>query len=80
MAELLISDLPEELFARLEKQARAEHRSVSEIAVHLLTEILLPGNQREQHKQTMASILKRTSEKQTTNGSCLEMLREDRGR
>lgn len=80
MPNLLIRDMPEEVYERLKQRANADRRSIPAEAIHLLTDAITQDENRQKHRQAMASIIERTNYKQTTGVDSLQMLHEDRGR
>jgi plasmid stability protein len=80
MPNLLIRDMPEEVFERLKDRAHADRRSMPAEAIHLLAEAITQEDNRRQHRQAMASIIERTRQKHPTGADSLQMLREDRER
>ena len=80
MPNLLIRDMPEEVYERLKQRANADRRSMPAEAIHLLAEAITQDDIRLKHRQAMASIIERAREKHPTGVDSLQMLREDRRR
>ncbi|MHB9132656.1 MAG: FitA-like ribbon-helix-helix domain-containing protein [Armatimonadota bacterium] len=80
MPNLLLRDVPEQVFDKLKKRANREHRSVPAETIHLLSEALALDELREKHREAMRSILERTKDKRPLPVDSLTLLREDRDR
>jgi plasmid stability protein len=88
MANLLIRDIPDELYARLKKLAQRNGRTVSAEVLFLLEQILekkVPANgQRErlieQRRQAMERIIERMKDQPRSPVDSVTLLREDRDR
>lgn len=80
MPNLLIRDMPEEVYEQLKQRAHADRRSVPAEAIHLLTEAIAQEDSRRKHRQAMASVMERAVDKHPTGADSLKMLREDRER
>lgn len=80
MPNLLIRNMPEEVYEIIKQRAKADRRSMPAEVIHLLTENITLEKNRQRHRQAMASIMERAQQKHPTGADSLEMLREDRER
>ena len=80
MPNLLIRDMPGDVFEQLKQRAQADRRSMPAEAIHLLSEAITQDDHRRKHREAMASIMERARTKHPTGADSLSMLREDRGR
>jgi plasmid stability protein len=80
MANLLLRDVPTDVFERLKARAKRERRSMPAETIHLLTEVLAQDAMREEHQRAMHSIIERSRTKIALPVEGQELLRQARER
>lgn len=80
MPTLHVRSVPEDLYDRLQEQARKSNRSLSAEVVTLLALALEQTRARREHRKALASIQRRRFKAGKGAPATLDLLREDRRR
>jgi plasmid stability protein len=80
MPDVLIRNMPTDLYEKLKQRAQRDRRSIPAENVHLLERLFEHEETLEQHRQTMQRIIERAQDKEPLPVDSLTLLREDRER
>jgi len=80
MPNLLIRDIPEDVYNELKKRAERDRRSVPAENIALLEQLFQQDEAKEKHRQAMRSIIERARQKGPVSVDSTELIREDRER
>jgi len=80
MPDVLIRNMPDDIYNKLKERAARDRRSVPAENIHLLEQLFEQEDLRAQHRKAMESIIERTKEKKPLPVDSLTLLREDRDR
>ncbi len=79
MSDVLIRNMPEHIYRKLQQRAKRDHRSIPAENIHLLEQLFEQEEMQKQHQQAMQRIIARANDQPHLPDS-LPLLREDRDR